>query len=999
MTELFRPGLYTIPAGQPFVDLLASAVLEETGGDPVVLSSYRIFLPTRRACRSLREAFLRLGGGTAMLLPRMTPLGDLDEDEALLSDAAPVDGESDLAAPPAIAELRRILILSTLIRAFAERRGTGPQTPAQSVELARELARLLDETQTERLDFANLAGLAPDSYAGHWQQTLTFLEIVTASWPEILKDSGLLDRAVRRNRIIENQANAWAATPPPYPVIAAGSTGSVPATADLLRVIAGLPLGRVVLPGFDREMEAAEARVVGETHPQYGMLRLVDHMGVAPDQVELWPGAVAEAADMDRRRLISEALRPAETTERWRDLKPPRADALLGFELLTCPTPQEEAGVIALLMREALETPARTVALVTPDRTLARRVSSLLERWDLEVDDSAGQPLASTPVGSFLLLLAEAADAAFAPVPLLSLLKHPLSALGLSPERFRRDVRALEVAVLRGPAPAEGFDGLRVVASVLKADRRARIEQIIDRLEQALGGYAALVSGGGDISAMLTAHIAAMEALAATDEETGAARLWRGDDGEASSAFLEDMRDAADDLPPIVADDWSELLTVLLAGSTVRRRFGQHPRLSILSPMEARLQQFDQVILGGLNEQVWPPADRADPWMSRPMRRDFGLPTADRRVGLAAHDFAQLASQPDVIMTRADRRDGAPTVASRWIDRLTNLLDGFHDSDGQMALSIKGQTATYLAWLRIMDRPLAVVPVTAPAPRPPVTARPTQLSVTRVETWMRDPYAIYAEKILGLRALPELEEDPSAADYGTAIHAALEQFTKIYQGNIPPDAIEQLLRIGRDIFAAQAARPAVMAFWQPRFERIAEWFVLTEQSRWTGIENALVELRGELAIASPAGTFLLTCTADRLDRLVGGGATIIDYKTGAPPPRKEVEAGFAPQLPLEAAIARAGGFPGLGPVEVTDLEYWRVSGGEEAGKIIDVAKGAAGDLATDALEGLTDRIAEFARPETPYIARPYPAFAPKYSDYEHLSRVREWSVSDNGGGE
>ncbi|MEQ9199401.1 MAG: double-strand break repair protein AddB, partial [Rhodospirillales bacterium] len=369
-----------------------------------------------------------------------------------------------------------------------------------------------------------------------------------------------------------------------------------------------------------------------------------------------------------------------------------------------------------LLIREALEIPARTVALVTPDRTLARRVSGLLERWDLEVDDSAGQPLASTPAGSFLLLLAEAADAAFAPVPLLSLLKHPLSALGQSPERFRRDVRALEIAVLRGPAPAAGFDGLRVVAAVLQPDRRARIEQMIDRLEQALGGYAALVSGGGDISAMLTAHIAAMEALAATDEETGAARLWRGDDGEASSAFLEDLRDATDGLPPIAADDWSELLTVLLAGSTVRRRFGQHPRLSILSPMEARLQQFDQVILGGLNEQVWPPADRADPWMSRPMRREFGLPTADRRVGLAAHDFAQLASQPDVIMTRADRRDGAPTVASRWIDRLTNLLDGFHDDSGQIGLSIKGQTATYLAWLRIMDRPLAVTPVTAPAP-------------------------------------------------------------------------------------------------------------------------------------------------------------------------------------------------------------------------------------------------------------------------------------------
>jgi ATP-dependent helicase/nuclease subunit B len=994
MTGASGPNLYTIPAGQPFVDLLAATILDDSGGDPAKLSSWRILLPTRRACRSLRDAFLRLGGGKAMLLPRMTPLGDLDEDEALFSDAGGLGGATELAHLPAIPDIRRILMLSKLIRSFQEGTRDEASSPAQSVELARELAHLLDESQTERLDFGDLAGLAPEIFADHWQQTLKFLEIVTTLWPSVLEGEGMIDGTIRRNAVIEAQTEAWAASPPPYPVVAAGSTGSLPATADLLKVIAGLPEGRVVLPGFDREMVAEVARAVGETHPQYGMLKLVDHLGVAPDRVMLWPGAATESPEMDRRRLIVETLRPADTTERWRDLDPPRDDALDGLRLIECATPQEESGIIALLMREAMTEPRRTAALVTPDRALARRVSSLLLRWDLEVDDSAGQPLSTTPAGSFALLLAEAADDGFSPVALLSLLKHPLAALGMAPETFRNRLRWLEEKLLRGPAPEKGTAGLRKALAGLDGEYRTRAADILNDIIPLLEPFEQALAGGTDAASLLTAHINCIESLADTDTERGADRIWRGDDGEALSGFFEKLQEAADDFPAIGERDWSELLTVLLAGATVRRRFGAHPRLSILSPMEARLQQFDLVILGGLNEQAWPPADRVDPWMSRDMRRRFGLPTADRRVGLAAHDFAQMSSQPEVVLTRALRADGAPTVASRWIVRLQNLLDGFGLKD-----DLSADQANYRAWHRFLDACPNPKSVSHPRPVPPVEARPTGLSVTRVETWLRDPYAIYAERILRLKALDALEEQAGAAEKGTAIHQALETFCLDYPDDLPADAVERLIAIGNAKFDELGVRPAVLAFWRPRFERIAEWFVTLERERRLEIARSLFEVKGMMTIAGPLGDFRLTCEADRIDILKDGSAVLVDYKTGTPPKRNEVEAGFAPQLPLEAAIAQAGGFDGLEATAIARLEYWKLSGSREAGKVEAVADGNGVDLGNEALEGLRNQIEIFSKPETAYLSRPRPERAPRYSDYEHLARVLEWSVADGGGDE
>jgi len=983
-----RPAVYSIAPGLGFVDALAAGVRAETGDDPLALARVTILLPTRRACRALQEAFLRLSDGRPLLLPRLLPLGDVDDDDlALAADAADID------LPPAIPPLRRQLMLARLIHA----RDAALEID-QAAQLAGELARLLDQVQTERLSFDRLRDLAPATYAEHWQVTLRFLEIVTQAWPRVLDEAGCLDPAARRNALLEARAAAWRRAPPADPVIAAGSTGSIPAAAELIEVVARLPRGRVVLPGLDRDADAATwAEIAGDpTHPQHGLALLLARLGLTPAEVEPWPDHGLVATNPSRARLVAEALRPAATTEAWREFaaaadRERLALALRDLVRVDCPGPQEEAGVIALLLREALVRPGKRAALVTPDRALARRVAAELRRWDIEIDDSAGRPLADTPPGTFLRLTAELFAERVAPLALLAAFKHPLAAGGRDPAAFRVLTRRLERRALRGPRPASGFAGL--LAALGEAAGQGGLRTWLVSLADLARPFAELFDAPrAPLAALLDAHVAFAEALAASDAEAGAARLWAGEAGEAAAGFVAELRAAADGATPLPGARYPALLAALLAGVAVRPRYGAHPRLAIWGPLEARLQHADLLILGGLNEGTWPPEPAADPWLSRPMRREFGLPAPERRIGLSAHDFAQGCAAPEVVLTRALRVEGTPTVPSRWLLRLDALLS-------TLKLPLDGlRPGTWLGWQAALDRPDRYAPVAAPAPCPPVAARPRGLSVTRVETWMRDPYAIYARAVLKLKPLEPIDADPGAAERGTIVHRALDRFLRDHPDTLPADALDRLLATGRAAFGAALSRPAVWAFWWPRFVRIARWFVDTERARRGGLAASRTEAAGSLTVPGPGGPFVLTATADRIDIGADGRLTIIDYKTGAVPRPRDVELGFAPQLPLEAAIAAAGGFAGVPAATVAELAYWRLSGGEPPAEIKPVA-GDAMALGAAALAGLERLIAAFDDPATPYAAVPRPDFAPRFGDYAHLARVKEWSAGAGPDGE
>jgi ATP-dependent helicase/nuclease subunit B len=975
-------GVFSIGIDRPFADELARAILAEHGGDPLKLADVLILVPTRRAVRALREAFLRAAGGKPTILPRMDPLGDVEESEW----TAPPGDEATLALPAAIDPAEREAMLAELVARFAPEGQAVAQTPAQALNLARELALLLDELAIHGVPFDKLKDLVDGNFSTHWQRTLEFLDIVGQAWPKVLAERGQIDAIDRRTRAIRAQAARWRANPPATPVIAAGSTGSQPATRELLAVISRLPQGSVVLPGLDRDMDEASWGSLDQTHPQFGLRELLVALNVGRENVPEWPGS---AVNLVRRKLVAELMRPAETTEHW---DKPDALALAHVDRADCATPQQEALVVALALRDAIQIrpgeKPQTAALITPDRELARRVVAELRRWHIEVDDSAGLPLSDTPPATLLRLLCAAIDSGFAPVDLLALLKHPLCGLGLERAALLDAARRLDRKCLRGLKPDRGIAAIRQRVDNTRFANEAEqrdVADLVQRLDDRTQALAVLMDAGADPSALIDATVASAEMIASAET------LWRGEAGEALADALARRRNGWMARPPIASREWPALLAAMLAAEAVRPRVGRHPRLAIWGPLEARLQHADLLVLGGLNEGTWPPAVETGPWINRPMRSKLGLPQPERRIGLAAHDFVSALAAGRVLVTRSEREGGAPTVPSRWLARLDALL-GYEP--GKKAPPYIQRGRRYIAWAEAIDDPGGYRPWTRPRPRPPLDARPTELWVTHIEQWRRDPYGLYARHILGLRLLDPLEAELDAAERGSALHGALDEFLQTYkEGPLPADAVARFEAVGEKHLGELLTAPAERAFWWPRFQRLARWFVATENARRANGTRLLAsESRGEMKVGPRSRPLTIRALADRIDEVERGVWDIIDYKTGRTPSRKEMEALFVPQLLLEAAMAERGGFEKApGKASEVHLAYWRANGLDDGGKIEEV-KGS--EQLVPAMLALVEKMAaHFADPATPYDALPYPEFGPYFNDYEHLERVAEWSTT------
>ncbi|SDE09632.1 double-strand break repair protein AddB [Belnapia rosea] len=1021
--------LFHIPTHLPFLDCLAAGVLKAIPGDaPERLSRVTILLPTRRSARALRTAFLRAAEGRALLLPRMRALAGLSTEDA---DELALPTLLDL--PPAVDPLRRQAVLTGFIQRLPRERG-GPATPDQAWALAGALGTLLDEIALEERDLDLLAetppmalaehwlerleSLVPETHAAHWQITLAFLRGVMAQWQHWLEGEGLLDIGMRRAQALRAQTIAWQQDPPRDLVVAAGIGvgGTIPAAEALLRVIAhDLPQGAVVLHGFDSastEPRVWDAIPDSPTHPYCGQRRLLAALKTGADQVARWHGCPPEenagrAAPQRRPDLLGMALRPAAGLPAWQSRRPEDwRPALEGLTLLAAPDAQAEAAAIALTLREALEDPAARVALVTPDRDLARRVSAELARHGVTADDSAGEPLGETPTGSFLRLLARMAAAELAPVPLLSVLKHPLCAGGWERARWLAAVRRLERAALRGPRPALGMAGLRDaarsgLARESDAAALAEVAALLDALEAALGPFTGLGSTPRPPATLLADHLAAAEALAATPTLPGGLRLYAGEEGEALASHLAALAPAMALLPPLSAEAWPSLFDAAMDGAAAPslrgsrgREGGPHPRVEILGLLEARLLTFDRVVLGALDETVWPLATDPGPWMSRPMRREFGLPEPEARIGRVCADFLLTAcSAPEAVLSRAQRRGGAPTLPARWLTRLETFLAG---QDG-----LRLEPSPAIAWAARLDRAERAMPCARPAPRPRPEQRPTRLSVTQVETLIADPYAFYARHVLRLFPLDPLEADAGVLDYGNLVHAAMAGFVRRLSGQPWPGgdvARHWWEDAARAALAKASPRPGLAAFWAPRLARIGAFAVQQEAALRLGAGpiRSEVEVRGELPLRLGGREVKLTATADRID-ILPTGLRILDYKTGEPPSGEAVRDGRKPQLTLEAAIAAAGGFGRVPAEDAEALLYWRLSGGPKPGE----EKPAAEDkllvrqLADAAQTALIELIGDFLLGDRPFTARPHPKRAPAGDDYDHLSRLAEWAGAED----
>ncbi len=1037
---MITPRVFTIPASAPFVPTLIAALRNgalidgfRDRDDPLALASATLYLPTRRACRLARDSFLAVTGTNAAILPRIVPLGDIDEDELVFADLA---NPAAIECKDALGGLERRLLLAQLVSKWAaseaiHRDGNAPlvaNNPASALALADALARLMDDMTTRQVSWDRLDTLVPDEHDAYWQLTLRFLnEIVREAWPKILAERGRIEPAERRDLLIAAEAKRLAASTG-GPVIAAGSTGSMPATAALIATIAKLPHGAVVLPGLDVDLdEASWDEIAGQRdpqgretiapaigHPQFSMQALLRHIGIARTEVR----AIAEPAAHGRESVVSEVMRPAGRTDQWRDLahrRLPIDSALSQVVVLAAANAEEEALAIAVALREVLEVDGRTAALVTPDRALARRVLAALERWDVTVDDSAGDSLVDAPAGIFARLTAEAALAGLAPNTLLALLKHALLRLAAPAGVHTQAIAVLEQAVLRGPRPKPGTVGLTRAlktfrhnfSNLHRADPRARLTpdqlqratDLVESIAAALAPLESFAKTRQPLAVLAAAHRSVIDSLSTEGIVGGIA--FTGSDGSALDQAFNDIADNARDADAVAASDYPELFRAIIAERSVRRPDRPGVRIRIYGLLEARLQTIDRVVLGGLVESIWPPETRSDPWLSRPMRRDLGLDLPERRISLSAHDFAQMLGANEVMLSYPTKLSGAPTVPSRFIQRLAAVAGPARWD----AARKRGET--YLGWARALDRPAAPPnPIARPEPKPMRDARPTALSVTDIETWLRDPYSIYARHILRVQPLDMVDTPPGARDRGIVIHNAIAGFTSLFKAAPPKDAADELIRLGEKAFATLEDFPEAKAFWWPRYRRIAHWFAKFDAQRRANLAAIDAEIGARLDIPIGARSFTLRARADRIEHLRDGRYAILDYKTGRPPTDRQVSSGLTPQLPLEGAILRAGQFAGIPKgASIAEFLYVALRGGEPPGtaRSIKFDDGTPDMAADEALCQLTRLVTRFDDESVGYLSKERPMFLRRGGgDYDHLARVREWSLTggaDEDGGD
>ena len=1021
-----KTNIHYIPAGAAFAECLVRGLLRRFSSDAGLAASSYILLPNRRLTEAVRVQFLRETEATTSILPRLLPIGDTGlefdgEFDEGVDDWASDDGMmggvmGDDSLPPVIDPLERQLLLARLILRLED-----DISLVDAIGLARPLAHLLDTMQTSGVDAAALQTALPEEMAQHWQRIHHFLSIVTDHWPRVLAEYNRADPAVWRNHAIRKQAHAWQRTPPKGLVVVAGSLGTIPATRELMGVVAGLPEGKgaIVLPGVDmgmaeedwRGLTAGDGEEGGDnrcaTHPQYQLAELLAELGVKREDLTPWDTAPDFAAmnTTGRLRLLSEVMRPAPATAAWYDLraKPIDRQATHGMRLVAAATMRDEAEAVALAMRETLHDEEATAIAITASPALADMIADALARDGVEVPNASGTRLGATMAGRLMLLIAQAWGDNFEVITLLGLLQHPYVRAGLDKQQFSSLARRLEQEVIRrdnAPYYSGGLGLLLKNATAAEKDNdndkgkskgedKVLADFVATRINKP---FAPLTNHKGKRIALpdLAAALARTATLLTAGID-GGGRVWQGREGQALAKLCDQLVEYKGDIM-VERREAASVMRHLLDGVVLYPdRDALHPRLAILGLVEARMQTASRIILAGMNEEVTPPQPTADPWMNQATRKQLGLPHWEWRVGMVAHDVMMALAHADVLITHSREEGGTPTQPSRWLGRLNAVLD----ASGLPSLASTPYT-------KITNARLAVKGNTTPAPRPAPLAtsdeRQTHMrkfSATQLEELVRDPYAIYARRVLGLKPLPDLSRFPFLAVKGQMFHAAIAEFIRGHpKGDLPDGAVQEL----GDALEKQLrdAPPSVWMklFWRLRFQEIAKALVVREAEMRPDLAISFAETSGSAEFIVGGVGVTLTARADRIDVMADGVVHIIDYKTGSAPSQTEVSRGYRPQLIATAMIAARGGFDEIdgGRGDSPSLAYWRLAG--KIGKPIDtiaLTNEIKSDLSDDdskkVLAALAEVLADGYRFTSQVIDSP---LLHQYSAYTHLARVQEW---------
>lgn len=929
--------IYTLNLSDNFADKLVEIILSRQTS-PLQTAQTQIILPTKRACRNVKEAFIRLCGEKPILMPQMKPLFEADD---LMQDL-----------PPALSSLERLFLLARLCQAKPN-----IDTLDKAFKIATALGEILDEFYTYEIPLDKLENLAPnEDLAQHWKESLVFLDILRSVWPQVLAEEGKIDAADLRIQLINHLINKIQNPQFNTPMILAGFDGEVPAVRRLIETLNKKDNSLILLNGLNTEIETDEIKNITPQHYQFHLHKLLKHLKIQPQNV-----STLSEKETYQEAFIREAFKPAEQADEWR-YSNISENVLRNVTRIDCDTITEEALTIALILREVLETPEKTAALVTSDRNLSRHVIAEIKRWGIELDDSAGTPLHHTPTGVFLSLIADYGLQANG-TSALALLKHPLCADGQQPS------------------------DLRINAKQAEYHARSKHINLDFNFKTDMNEFKSVFSKNEPISfkEILILHLDIAEKLATSSDRTGLTRLWETDDGEAAYRFFTELKEHSKNIGTILPSLYSETLTYLMSGVSVRPKYGMHPRLDILGPIESRLIHPDVCIIGGLNEGTFPQLPDTGPWLSRPMRQKIGLPLPESSLAMQAMDFAYAFCAKEVYLTRSLKSDGSQTIPSRFLSRMEAVLEGS---------GIKWHIQKP-SWSRQLDMPDKIEKTERPSPIPPIELRPTKLSVTNIERLMCNPYGVYARYILNLYPLDELENNQDRLLYGTALHAALENMVKnkTYDTKtIVDDMMTELKRLNM----SEASR----ALFRPKIEKVAQFISETQKKRLPNIKSSFVEIEGEWTFKlEDNSAFTITAKADRIDCMHNQDIEIIDYKTGTTPSNTQVCQGYKPQLPLEGLIVKNNGFSEVKPTNEIKFSFWKLSGEQNGGEIKPVNKIKRESISSEKIMDYADvgvkRVLNaYRNKNTPYT----PYLKPKliqYDDYEYLARVKEWLSDDD----
>lgn len=1059
-SDSHRQNVFSIPAGLPFLKTFVAQLchgrlidgFRYDPVDPLCLATATIYVPTRRAARVLRSELVDFLGGRSAILPVIRALGETDDDSGYFDAETPaiLDLAQPLAGPARLIELGRLILAwrnqlpKVVLDIHSGSPLVAPASPADAIWLARNLADLIDAMETEERAWSALDTLDAADYAIWWQLTLEFLKIAHLYWPERLAELGLSSPSRHRNALLQAEADRILSGKTSGPILIAGSTGSIPATTKLIKAVASLGDGAIVLPGLDQTMSNADWDMIltqekdgketrdpsSRSHPQYGFFRLLKQLGRERAAISQLGEAPAELAC--RAAILSHALLPVKATSDWTEKRQSiGTDELLAAfgdaALVEAANEREEAMAIAISLRLALEDTGceqeSQAALITPDRDLARRVKAELQRFGIEADDSAGTPLSSAPQGAITRLLLEAALRPGDSVPLVSLLKHPLACFGLSRQEAATAATALELIALRGGLCLPDIASLETILDEAQArqdserrqphwrqnlpvgsiDRARDLARRITAAVEPLAGALVRYSDPSRFGYTTTFTLAdwarrtgqALEAICKDDRED-LVSLWSGEAGEALAKLLKSIIES-DGQMEADGPQWTDIMEALMAGEAIKPRAMSHPRVFIFGALESRLQNMNLVVIGGLNEGTWPGQTANDPFLSRMMKTQIGLEPPERRIGQLAHDFQMACGNRRVIFTRATRKGSTPTVASRWLQRLLAV------GGPQLSKLLRDNGRDYLSWATQIDEGGSQRQAQRPEPRPAVHLQPRSYSFSEVGRLRRDPYSVYARRILRLQPVDPFNRDPGAAERGTLYHRIVDRFVRENSGTLDAGAEMAMLSIIQQEFDAEQLPPHIDAVWRPRFIHVAHSFLKWERARRPSLRTIHTEVPASLPVG--IGSIRLTGIADRIDLRNDGSADIIDYKTGSSPSIREAFTLLDPQLPLEAAALAGGGFAALGPKEATGLAYVRLKPGSrfdfeiinnDAKKVrAGTPVKSAGELAADALSEFRKLLLLLTSGERGFASRLIVQKERDYGgEYDHLARVAEWATAD-----